>query len=489
MKSLFRSYLILFCLVMVGAAAAENPAPKKPNVLFIAVDDLNDWIGCLGGHPLTKTPNLDRFAKSGILFTNAHCAAPVCNPSRVAVFTGVPPWKSGVYNNRQPMRRAMPDTVLIPRHFSQHGYWSAGSGKMLHYMIDPQSWDDYYPEKEKDDPFPPTYNPPNRPINLPVGGPWQYDQTDWASLDVTDEEYGGDFKVAEWVSKQLATPKQQPFFLSCGIYHPHEPWFVPSKYFEPFPIESIVPGPGYKEDDNDDLPPAGRKIAETPYFPHILKHKQWKNAIQAYLASIYYADTMIGHVLDALEKSPAKDNTIVVLWSDHGWHLGEKQHWQKFTGWRAVTRVPLIIKVPKGTPGLIDGTTAGEICDRAVSLQDLFHTLNELCALPPSANPNSGRISLVPLLKNPKAEWPHAAICQLENPGDYSVSHESWRYIHYKEGEEELYDIAKDPHEWHNLLHQNPTPEHRAKADELKAFGPVNPAPPGPPALPKKTKP
>ena len=468
-------FLAVFVISLTTLSA--NARTANPNVLFIALDDLNDWVGCLGGHPQTKTPNIDRLAKSGVLFTNAHCAAPSCNPSRAAIFTGVPPYRSGLYDNRQKLRDVLPQAELLPRHFSRNGYWSAGSGKLLHYVIEPQSWDDYFPEKAKDDPFPRTFNPPNRPVSLPVGGPWQYADTDWAALDVTDEQYGGDWLVTKWIGEQLQRTHEKPFFLACGIYKPHEPWFVPEKYFEPFPLESIHVGPGYKADDLDDIPPSGQRLARNRYFPHIQQHGQWKNGIQAYLAAIHFADAMVGRVLDALEQSPQRDNTIVVLWSDHGWHLGEKEHWQKFTGWRLCTRVPLIIRVPKGSPGLPEGTAAGGVCDGAVSLTDLFRTLTDLCGLPASQNKDASQRSLVPLLRDPKATWPHAAITQLQTPETYSVSRDHWRYIHYTNGDEELYDVAADPHEWANLLHADATPDDKALAAELRTLAPKAPAP------------
>jgi arylsulfatase A-like enzyme len=252
---------------------------------------------------------------------------------------------------------------------------------------------------------------------------------------------------------------------------------VPKKYFEPFALESIQVGPGYKTDDLDDVPPAGQQLARNRYFPHIQQHGQWKNGIRAYLASIHFADAMVGRVLDALEQSPQRDSTIVVLWSDHGWHLGEKEHWQKYTGWRLCTRVPLIIRVPKGAPGLPEGTSTGVVCDRAVSLTDLFRTLTDLCGLPASQNTGASQRSLVPLLRDPKAIWPHAAITQLQTPGTYSVSRDHWRYIHYQNGDEELYDVAADPREWTNLLHDQATPEHKARAAELRALAPTNAAP------------
>ncbi|HCN28086.1 MAG TPA: iduronate-2-sulfatase, partial [Verrucomicrobiales bacterium] len=204
------------------ALAAES----RPNVLFIALDDLNDWIGCLGGHPQTKTPNLDRLAASGVLFRNAYTAAASCNPSRTAIFSGRPPHRSGLYHNLQKMREVMPEAELLPRYFSKQGYWSAGSGKMLHYIIDPPSWDDYFPDKAKDNPFPHTFYPEKRPVNLLRGGDWQYVETDWAALEVTDEQFGGDWAVTKWIGEQLQRPHDKPFFLACGLYRPHEPWFV-----------------------------------------------------------------------------------------------------------------------------------------------------------------------------------------------------------------------------------------------------------------------
>jgi len=459
------------CLLILLTSSAALAAP---NVLFIAVDDLNDWIGCLGGHPQTKTPNFDRLAASGVLFRNAYCAGASCNPSRTAIMTGLPAHRSGLYNNRQKMRELLPDAELLPHYFSRHGYWSAGSGKILHYFIDAASWDDYFPDKLKDDPFPRTFYPSKRPVNLPRAGDWQYDETDWAPLDVTDEQFGGDWLVSKWIGEQLQRPHDKPFFLACGLYRPHEPWFVPKQYFEPFPLESIQPGPDVKEGDLDDVPEEGQRIARNRYFEHIQKQGQWKQGIQSYLASIHFADAMLGRVLDALEKSPHRDNTIVVLWSDHGWHLGEKEHWQKFTGWRVCDRIPLMVRVPKEAvaPGLPEGTRAGSVCDRPVSLVDLFGTLTDLCGLPAKAGIESR--SLVPLLREPSAPWPHAVITHLDRPQNYAISTERWRYIHYFDGGEELYDIVSDPHEWTNLASK---PEHAAKLAEMRALAPKEMAP------------
>ncbi len=473
-------WILIVVALAVGVAADDA---RKPNVLFISVDDLNDWTGCLGGHPQAKTPNIDRLAASGVLFTNAHCAAPACNPSRTAIMTGISPHKSGLYENGQKMREILPDAELLPKYFSNHGYWSGGSGKILHYFIDAPSWDEYHPAKETEDPFPRTLYPQRRPVSLPRGGPWQYVETDWGPLDATDEQFGGDWLVSKWIGEQLQKKHDQPFFLACGIYRPHEPWFVPKRYFQLFPIEDIQLPVGYKDDDLDDLPSAGRRRGPNRYFAHIRAHKQWKQGIQGYLASIAFADAMVGRVIDALENGPNRDKTIVVLWSDHGWHLGEKQHWQKFTAWRVCTRIPLIVRVPAGAAGLPSGTSPGTVCTKPVNLLSLFPTLTELAGLP--RKPECDGPSIVPLLGNPKADWPHVSLTHLSEPGSYGLSAERWRYIHYANGDEELYDCQADPHEWTNLA---VAANCAAKLEELRARAPQTFAPRVPPhdkSLPK----
>lgn len=455
--------LIVLCLSAVVSARGED----RPNVLFISVDDLNDWIGCLGGHPQARTPNIDRLAASGVLFTNAHCPAPACNPSRTAIMTGISPHKSGLYDNRQKMRELLPDAELLPKYCSRHGYWSAGSGKILHYFIDARSWDEYFPPKETEDPFPRTLYPEQRPVNLPIGGPWQYRETDWGPLDATDEEFGGDWLVSKWIGDQLRKRHDQPFFLACGIYRPHEPWFVPRKYFDLFPLEEIQLPSGYREDDLEDLPPAGKRRGPNRYFAHIREFGQWRQGIQGYLASIAFADAMVGRVLNALEEGPNRRNTVVVLWSDHGWHLGEKQHWQKFTAWRVCTRVPLIVRVPPGTAGLSEGTRAGSSCDQPVNLLSLFPTLTELAGLP-NKRTNDGP-SLVPLLRRPNADWPHASLTFLGRPRNVGISTKQWRYIQYDNGEHELYDIASDRYEFVNLA---TNAQYARQVERLRAFVP-----------------
>lgn len=424
------------------AATAAMPgyfaAPRsRPNVLFISIDDLNDWIGCLGGHPDVRTPNLDRFAASGVNFSNAHCAAPLCNPSRASLMTGIRPSTSGVYDNPQPMRRSpvLANAVTLSQHFRAAGYSVTGGGKIYHGAFpDPQSWDDYYPNQG------PYRSPDPSPPKLPANGIPKTSQFDWGPVDVPDAEMG-DYKVAEWARQQLSRRHAKPFFLACGIYRPHLPWYVPRKYFEMYPLDRITP-PEVNENDLDDVPDAGRRIAQ-PERDHanVLKYNQWRHAVQGYLASITFADAMVGRVLEALDGSPHAADTTVVLWSDHGWHLGEKLHWRKFALWEEATHNVLMVRAP----GL---TRAGGRCARTVNLLDIYPTLIEMAQLPRRTE-LEGR-SLMPLLKNPAARWPYPTLTTYRKD-NHSVRDERWRYIRYADGSEELYDRDKDPLEWTNL--------------------------------------
>lgn len=459
------------------AAREERPAlaPRatsaRPNVLFLVVDDLNDWVGCLGGHPQARTPNIDRLAASGVLFTNAYAPAVACSPSRAAVLSGIPPHRSGLYGNSQGLRQVLPDAELLPRCFSRQGYRAAGAGKVLHYVIDAPSWDDYFPPAESERPLPRTFSPRVRPLSLPRA-PWMYMESDWGALQVSEEEYGGDVLVADWAAAELSREHERPFFLACGIYKPHEPWYVPEPWFARLPADEVQLPPGARPGDLDDVPPEGRHLARNRYLDHIRAQGQWQGGVRAYLAAVAFADEMVGRVLRALDAGPHRDNTIVVLWSDHGFHLGEKEHWQKYTPWRACARVPLIVRVPPGCPGLPPGTAAGGRCSRPVSLVDLYATLLELCGLPRQREVSPR--SLIPLLADPAAPWPHAALTHLDQPGDYALSTERWRYIHYGTGGEELYDVQADPYEWTNLAG---APQHAAKLAELRALAPTKLAP------------
>ncbi|MBN1342530.1 MAG: sulfatase, partial [Phycisphaerae bacterium] len=320
----------LFAFLSAPCAHAAEPGNRRRlNVLFIAIDDLNDWTGALGGHPDVKTPNMDRLAARGVLFTSAHCAAPACNPSRAALMTGIRPSTSGVYHNPNPWRQSpvLQNAVTIPQHFMAGGYRAIGSGKIYHGGFpDPPSWQEYWPSQTQNKPADPV--PDNRPLN----GIPRTAHFDWGPVDVRDEKMG-DSQVADWVIGQMNKPQDKPLFLACGFFRPHLPWYVPKKYFDMYPPEKITL-PNVKDDDLDDVPPMGRAMAK-PEGDHkkVIEHKQWRKAVQGYLASISFVDTCVGRVIDALEKSPIKDNTVIVLWSDHGWHLGEKLHWRKFALW------------------------------------------------------------------------------------------------------------------------------------------------------------
>ncbi len=431
--------------LFLAMAATPLLAADKPNVLFISIDDLNDWVGVLGGHPQAKTPNIDRLAASGVLFTRSYTASPSCNPSRAALMTGIAPHVSGVYRNSQPWRPspALRDADTIPQHFRKHGYWVAGAGKIFHGRYpDPPSWDVYWPDQQKNKPTDPV--PDDRPVN----GIPDTAQFDWGPVDATAEEMG-DRQVADWISGQLSKKHEKPFFLAAGIFRPHLPWYVPPEYFEPFPLDKIEL-PAFIEDDLDDVGPSAIRMAN-PSKDHanVTKHDQWRRAVQGYLASIYFADEQVGRILDALENGPNADNTIVVLWTDHGWHLGEKRHWRKFALWEEATRTPVIWRVPKGiAPGLEQGTEPGSRVDAPVTLLEIYPTLIELAGL--EDKPEISGVSVVPLLADSKAPWDRPALTTYGRM-NHALRSPRWRYIRYRDGEEELYDHTVDPMEWHNL--------------------------------------
>lgn len=458
-------------LTAASLQGAERRAPgTRPNVLFISVDDLNDWIEPLGGHPQARTPNLTRLAKAGVNFTRCYCASPACNPSRTALLTGIHTYRSGLYSNYQIWREVLPRAVTLPKYFSQHGYLSAGAGKIFHNnMPDPRSWDAYFPSKEKHMPdyF---YPKPGATVSMPAFEN-MYGDFDWSPLDLPDEQTG-DFRSVRWVAEQLRKKHERPFFLACGIYRPHVPWYVPRKYFEMFPLDSVRL-PKVLKNDLDDVGPRAREIAARGgnYHRHVLEAGQWKQAVQGYLASIAYADAMVGRLLDALRASPYADRTVVVLWSDHGWQLGEKQHWRKFALWENVVRSVLMIRVPRGTPGLPQGSRVGGRCDRVASLVDIYPTLIELCGLPDKAGLDGH--SLVPLLSDPAAPWSHPAITTYDF-SEFSVRTERFRYTRYIDGSEELYDHRQDPEEWTNLAG---VPKYGAIKRQLAEHVPAHPAP------------
>lgn len=413
-----------------------HPAPAaaaRPNVLFIAIDDLNDWIAALGGYPKSVTPNFDRLIRRGVLFTRAYCSSPSCNPSRVSLLTGLLPSTTGIYTNDQPFRDFLPDVVTLNQHFKNSGYHVVGCGKIYHGEQrpwgDPEGWDDYFQRPEH----------PTPPVTPVAGIEVPHEEFDWAPLDVPDDEMA-DMKVASWAARYLQQEHSRPFFLACGFSRPHLPWYVPQKYFDMYPLDQIVK-PLVKEDDLEDVPPVGQRFAELQHEHRlVMESGNWEKAIQGYLATIRFTDACVGRLLDALDTGPAR-NTIVVMWSDHGFHLGEKLHWRKFTLWEEATRVPLVFAVP----GVV---APNQVCGRTVSLLDIYPTLVELCELPP--RPHLDGVSLVPLLKDPDAPWERPALTTFWR-NNHAVRTERWRYIRYKDRTEELYDHEVDPSEWTNL--------------------------------------
>jgi arylsulfatase A-like enzyme len=397
---------------------------------------MNDWVGCLHGHPNTITPNIDRLASQGLNFTSAHCAAPLCNPARAAMMTGRRPSSTGVYVNTQPYHgsKVLDGVVTMNQHFKNNGYLTLGCGKIYHgtqgAFADTVGWHDY--GKVKDTTM--------LPGPLPLAGAAAKAQFDWGPTTTGDEAMH-DYQTTDWISAHLAKKHDQPMFLACGFSKPHLPWYVPKKYFDMHPLDGVQL-PIVKEDDLDDVPEIGRKFAlSNGDHARVTKADAWKKGVQAYLAAITFADAMVGRVLSALENGPNAKDTTIVLWSDHGWHLGEKLHWRKFTLWERSTRNVLMMSAP----GV---TKPGTVCDRTVSMMDIYPTLMDLSGLK-APGIQEGE-SLIPWIKNPKAPKKTPAITTYQL-GNHAVRSEKWRYIRYRDATEELYDRDKDPNEWTNL--------------------------------------
>jgi len=417
-----RNLLLIFTAMFVAMVACSQDKPQRYNVLFIAVDDLNDWTGFLGGHPQAQTPNMDKLAQKGINFTHAYCAAPVCNPSRAAIMTGIRPSSSGVYGNTNFMRDSpvLKEIQTLPQYLSANGYYTMAKGKIFHspngVWADPQSWDLYEPvnggfgKVQKANGF--------MANGMPVKS---IDQNfEWGPTDARFEETL-DFKTAEWASVKLIEAYKKPFFLACGFAKPHLPWFVPQEFFDKYKVEEMIL-PEVNEDDFNDIPVVAGKNTKD-YFT-IKKYGKQKEVIQAYLACVNYVDSCVGVVLDALERSQYRNNTIIVLWGDNGWHLGEKLRYKKATLWEEACRVPLIIYIP-------DNKVA--MCSRPVNLIDLYPTIVELCGLPPN-NLNQGK-SIAPLLYNPSLNWGLPTLTTM-GYARHTLRDEKWRYTKYQDGSE-----------------------------------------------------
>jgi arylsulfatase A-like enzyme len=439
------TWLIVLTIAVIRAAEPVGAA-DRPNVLFIAIDDLNHWVGHLGRHPQTRTPHIDRLASEGVTFSRAYCTAPACNPSRASLMSGQRPSTTGCYLNSQNWRPGITEDKMLNTQFASAGYRVYGAGKIYHGTYGHGGhWDDYYRDRAS------TRRHPDAP-NEGVDGIKFY------PLANTDEEMP-DYGVVSYGIEKLNEPSDKPLFLAIGLVKPHMPFSVPKAWYDLFPLESIQLPP-YRADDLDDVPPAGVKMAG-PQGDHakILASGRWKEAVQAYLATIAFCDSQVGRLLEALDRSPLRDNTIVCLWSDHGWSLGEKSHWRKFALWEEPTRTVFIWRAP----GV---TQPGTVCGRPVDYCSVYPTLCELSGLPLPSHLDGQ--SIAPLLRDPDAAWDSPAVTT-HGYRNHTVRTENWRYIRYADGSEELYDEAADPLEYTNLARD---PAHAARKDELAKWLP-----------------
>lgn len=427
------AFLCLGCSWFARPAAAA-----RPNVLFIAIDDLNDWVGCLGGHPQARTPNLDALAARGVLFANAHCQAPLCNPSRSSLMTGLRPSTTGIYGLRPGIRAvdSLKDHVTLPQTFTQAGYHTYTCGKIYHGgSIGKRN------RAREFNAWGPAPGPPLPPTKF-VNTPSKMRAVDWGVYPERDEQHG-DYKIATAAVKALKNaPEDKPFFIACGFRMPHVPCFASQKWFDLYPLETLKL-PTVRENDRDDTPRFSWYLhwrLPEPRLKFLREAGEWKSLVRAYLASTSFMDSQVGRVLDALKATGRADETIVVLWSDHGWHLGEKLITGKNTLWERSTHVPLVFAGP--------GVARNGRCSQPVELLDVFPTLLDLCQMP-DRDDLEGH-SLLPQLRDPNAKRPWPAITT-HNQGNHAIRTAEWRYIRYADGSEELYHLKSDPREWTNL--------------------------------------
>ncbi|ANQ51609.2 sulfatase [Flammeovirga sp. MY04] len=447
MKSrIFKTFLV-FGLLSVSLLQAQN---EKPNVLFIMVDDMNDWVGAFDGHPQAITPNIDKIAKKGVMFKNAYCAAPLCNPSRTSLLTGLRPSTTKVYGNSEHFRdhEGFENVVTLPQHFSANGYQTVASGKIFHSPrgnkpkpkpgSDPGSF-----QEEKfsklgtrfpDESFRRSHGIDFTRKDMKGTAKKNFD---WYPIEDTKEETN-DWQNAEYCAKFLEKEHDKPFFLACGIFRPHLPWYAPKKYFEMYDVDKIEL-PAYLKDDIKDTGSFGNKM-KLGLHDELVSKGLWQEAVRAYLANLTFADDCVGELINALEKSEYKDNTIIVIMGDHGWHLGEKDIWGKNTLWERSAKTPLVIYDPR--------EKGGKASEEVVSLLDVYPTLVEMCGLP--ANDKNEGSSIIELVKSPKKKLNRTAVTS-KDEGMHSIRSNRFRYTIYKDGFEELYDHQNDPNEWTNV--------------------------------------
>jgi arylsulfatase A-like enzyme len=452
--------ILIPLLLVLGVLCGSSLAASRPNVLFISIDDLNDYISPLDNHPGIRTPNFDRLAKRSVTFANAHCAAPACHPSRVAVMTGVHPIRSGIYRNMfgahgprwRHESKVLEKAVVLSQHFRDHGYRAVGGGKIFHTLQwtpgdsqnDPDAWDDY-----RGDPLDPISADWPRPSLVPdskaglgAGRPLGGEHQLFGAAPLELDKDQGDGVVVDWAVEQMNRPTDKPLFLAVGLFRPHIPWEVPQQWFDMYP-ESEVQLPPHRNDDLSDAHRHGRE----GWHKWVTDNQQWKHLMRGYLASISYVDHELGRLLDGLDTSPIAKNTIVVLWTDHGFHIGEKENWEKFALWDQTTRVPLFIHAP----GI---SRDGAKTRQPTTLTDVYPTLCELAGLPIPKQCDGA--SLVPQLMNPATQKQQPALTSFqfgrERTPSHAVADRRYRLIRYGNGFEELYDLENDPNEFTNRI-------------------------------------
>jgi choline-sulfatase len=428
-------HLLLLLLFMLASGVPSGHAAARPNVLFISIDDLNDWVGCLAGHPQVKTPNIDKLAERGVNFRNAHCQAPICNPSRISMLLGKFPSTTGHYFLAPLFRdvAVTKDAETLFQYFRRNGYRAETMGKIFHGPTDRISFD--HVERSRG------FRRSEKKLRYTVPG--SHPLWDWGQVEVPDEEQR-DHHTATWAAKRIPelAKEKDPFVLAIGFHLPHVPIYASKKWFDLYPLEDLKMPPTL-EKDLDDVPQIAVDLSlnfTAPRHEWMLEHKEDIHAVRAYLATISFVDHLVGMMLDSLEKAGIADETLVVLFSDHGFHMGEKNKWAKRSLWSRTTRVPLIFAGP--------GIAKGVHCDAPVGLIDVYPTLAALSGLASKADLDGN--NLQPLLKNPNASWPRDAICTF-GPGNHSIHSRDYHYIRYRDGSEELYHLRDDPNEHHNL--------------------------------------
>jgi arylsulfatase A-like enzyme len=455
----------------------RRTAPSDaPNVLFVSIDDMNDWLGFLNNHPGTRTPNLDALAARSLVFTQAYTPAPLCLPARSAVMFGQAPYNSGVYDHgdvsRARYEQMTSATPSLVDDLWAAGYDAIGAGKVFHGSERPR-WTSYRPtlyylpgvDRDGPEAAPGRYDPEwkspydGRPIG--EGKRFGGNMIDFGPSGVAPDE-DPDGEATEWVRLALRDRHDRPFVLGVGFILPHEPWRLPRRYFDQHPLDEVVV-PEFRPGDLRDLGPYARNdIVDTHgIFKKLRSSGIWEEAVQAYQAAITYIDDRLGLVLDDLASGPYADDTIVVVWSDHGYHLGEKLHMEKFTLWERATRVPLLLHVP-------GRFNSHQTFDQPVSTIDLGPTIAELCAARVHARHDG--TSLLSLVAAPEQAAARPPITTWM-AGNYAVRHGPWRYIRYRTGEAELYDHRNDPDERVNLAGR---PRFAATEAELDGFLPRN---------------